>query len=572
MDVDSSGARRLAPAVSAAGVALCLAAPLFQPRLAAVVGPQASYAAGAVLLLVSDAVALAWWPPGAESRPSSGRAQYVWLAIGCLAAFVLVYRLAIELLPIVFAGPPDVNKGDMLVVTEAGVRRVLEGKTPYALYHVPWEMTLSYGPMLWAPYLLPVVLHADVRVLTLIAFGAVAAGFLLAASQAAAGRRWSAAAVVLLFALGLTGHPQTRAFFPIGHTFVYWPLLCLLCVMLAAEWWLAAAAVLGLLVCARTTMVSLVPVFLMAAYHRGRLNWRLAAVLAVAALGPFLPFLIADPPSILFSMYGAYQKTIKGFVWTETSWVQQTFGVTGFLLERGWQAYCEAIQAVCLAIVYALAWRALSRGRRPEPWLALALMVFSLTTLWPVLYLYFDVWVLLAAAWAVRSVPPPRGRSIVLIAACAALAVSGAAVLSAGWRLHGSYDLDVGTAAAAPLTGGGFGTDQSVADGPRNFVWVEGNAARVRVPRAGLTAATIRIDLQPFDGSTLARQQLRVSVNGRSVGEAALTSGWQTITFRAPASRWNYGFNVMTLEFSQTGLDPASGRQLSAGIDRIAVR
>ena len=32
--------------------------------------------------------------------------------------------------------------------------------------------------------------------------------------------------------------------------------------------------------------------------------------------------------------------------------------------------------------VYALAWRALRRGARPEPWFVLALLTFSMTTFW----------------------------------------------------------------------------------------------------------------------------------------------------------------------------------------------
>jgi hypothetical protein len=552
-------------------VALSMSVPLLQRRIAPSVGTEPSLVIGTGILAISGILVVACWTsrPRTVARP---RLEFVALCLGCLVAAAVVYVNARTLLPVVFAGPVDVNKGDMLVVTEAGVRQVLEWKTPYTLYHVPWEMTLSYGPMLWGPFVLPVVLHADVRVLTLICFAFVTTSFIVLAAHAAAERRWADAAGGCLLALAFTFHPDVSAFFGIGHTFVYWPLLLLFCVLMAADRWTAAAAVLGLLVCARSTMVSLVPVFLMAAYYQQRLRWRLAAVLTLTAIGPFLPFVFVDPHSIVFAMYGAYQKTIKGFVWVSTSWVQQTFGVTGPLLSHGLTNYVEAVQAVALLVVYALAWRSLRRGRRAEPWLALSLLVFSMTTLWPVIYLYFDVWVLMLAGNAVNALAVPRRPLLLTAWVAVAAAVSTVAVLAAGSSLRGTYDLDVGTPSAAAMTGGGFGTDQPVIDGSRTFVWIEGPTARVRAPRASLTSATIVVELEPFGDSAGPRQPMRVSVNGKTVGEAVLTPGWQTVSFRAPASSWNYGFNILTFDFARTAPDPVTGRQLSAGIDRISIR
>jgi hypothetical protein len=551
-------------------VALSMAVPYLQRRIAASAGTETSLVIGTAVLLISGIVAvMCWTPPRGAARPRLGP---IALALGCLVAAVVVFINARTLLPAMFAGPVDVTRGDMLVVTEAGVRQVLDGRTPYTLYHVPWEMTLSYGPMLWGPFVLPVVLHADVRVLTLICFAFVTTSLLVFAAQAVAERRWVGAAGGLLLAIAFTLHPDIDGFFSIGHTFVYWPLLVLFSMLLAADRWTAAAAVLGLLVCARSTMVSMVPVFLIAAYYQRRMNWRLPVALAVTAIGPFLPFVLADPHSIVFAMYGAYQKTIKGFVWVSTPWVQQTFGVTGPLLTRGLQKYVEGVQIVTLLVVYALAWRSLRRGRRAEPWLALSLLLFSMTTLWPVLYLYFDVWVFLLSASAVSASAVPR-RLLSLTAWTAVIAaVSTGAVLAAGWSLRGAYDIDIGTPAASPMTGGGFGTDQVATDGSRNFVWVEGPTARLRAPRASLAPATIVVELEPFADGAGPRQMMRVSINGKTVGETALTPGWQTVSFRAPASRWNYGFNILTFDFTRTSPEPGTGRPLSVGIDRVSIR
>ena len=36
------------------------------------------------------------------------------------------------------------------------------------MYQVPWEVTLPYGPVMWAPLVVPLLLHADVRFVTLV--------------------------------------------------------------------------------------------------------------------------------------------------------------------------------------------------------------------------------------------------------------------------------------------------------------------------------------------------------------------------------------------------------------------
>ena len=98
---------------------------------------------------------------------------------------------------------------------------------------------------------------------------------------------------------------------------------------------------------------------------------------------------------------------MKEVVWP-TKGAHTTFGVTGFLLRHGTERHVELAQAVGMTVVYASAWRALSRGARPEPWLLLALLTFSMTTLWPVVYLYFDGFTLLAAALASSVLAPVR--------------------------------------------------------------------------------------------------------------------------------------------------------------------
>jgi hypothetical protein len=80
-------------------------------------------------------------------------------------------------------------------------------------------------------------------------------------------------------------------------------------------------------------------------------------------------------------MFGVYLKVMKGYVWHSTTWAVDTYGITGRLLEQGLERYVEIVQLVSLAITYALSSRSLRQGARPEPWMALALLVFSMTSL-----------------------------------------------------------------------------------------------------------------------------------------------------------------------------------------------
>ena len=190
---------------------------------------------------------------------------------------------------------------------------------------------------------------------------------------------------LLSLALALTFDPDLQRFHAIGHTQIYWPLLLCFTVLLASRRYTAAAVVLGLMVAARTTFVSIVPVFFLFLASRRDLTVRQIAAFVIAAAVPFLPFLIADPETLRYAMFGVYLKLMKGFVWYSTTWTQNTYGITGRLLERGLERYVELVQVVALlADVYALPGARYGAVVRPEPWLVLSLLVFSMTTLWPV--------------------------------------------------------------------------------------------------------------------------------------------------------------------------------------------
>ena len=64
-------------------------------------------------------------------------------------------------------------------------------------------------------------------------------------------------------------------------------------------------------------------------------------------------------------MFGVYLKVMKGFVWHQTTWTQNTYGVTGRLLEHGLERYVEVAQVAALTIVYAVGSPAIASTRQP---------------------------------------------------------------------------------------------------------------------------------------------------------------------------------------------------------------
>ena len=492
-----------------------------------------------------------------------------------MAGIALLYWVSLRMLPAVFAGPLDPNRGDMLVIIEHAIAQFLARGNPYAIHHVPWDAPLSYGPVLWLPFVVPYVLAIDLRIVTLAAQLVVPACLVAAASLRAGRGDMARAAALAGLAAALALNPDVLRFHPIGHTQIYWPLLLVFAASLAGRRWIAAAICLGLLVAARTTMIALVPVFFLYLWTERVLTPRHFLAFALAAALPFVPFVAADPGSVYYAMFGVYLKVMKGFVWYSTTWTQNTYGITGRLLERGLERYVEITQVAALVVTYGLSWRSLRHGGRPEPWMAVALLVFSMTTLWPVGYLYFDVWILLASGllaydgFATLTERQVVRRVTAIAAACLALVLTAAAV-----RPGASYLLDIGAPSTTGYTGGGFGQDLAVDDEGRRVVWIEGETARVRVPRAGWNGATIRIAMRPnpAQAGTGLVQRVSAAVNGRALGAATLAGGWQEITFHSRARDWRYGFNVLDLSFTYalpgTGADK---RPLSAAIDWIRI-
>jgi hypothetical protein len=540
--------------------------------LVVVAGHRSAYLFGTLLLMsISAGVVIAW--PGRADVENGQARRLLPVALTYAASAAILWSVTVRLLVPVFAGPLDSSRGDMLVIMEHAIERLLAGGNPYTVHHVPWAAPLTYGPLLWLPHLVSHLAGFDLRIYTLIAQLVIPT--LCFVSAALRARQGHILRTIVLFGLGaaIALHPGIRGFHQIGHTQVYWPFFVVLCLLLREERWTAAAACLGLLGSARTPLLAMAPVFFLHLHLRRALTLRRVVAFLAAVVIPYLPFLIIDPAAVKEGMFDTYVRVMKTYVWQSTRWAVDTYGVTGRLLESGQQAYVEIVQLSLLLAAYALAWRSMSRGRRPEPWLAVALLVFAMTTLWSVVYLYYDVWLLLTCALVVAdgtwSAAPLRRSGF---AVSAAFAVGAVLVFTAAAVKPGSrFTLDIGDPAVSGFTGGGFGADVPRAEDGRIVVWVEGPNARIRLPRAAWTGAEIRLAIRPHLPDPGARQTAIAALNGHMIGSAALREGWQEIAFTSRRQQWLFGFNVLDLFFAYAAPGVPASKDFAAAIDFVTV-
>jgi hypothetical protein len=277
---------------------------------------------------------------------------------------------------------------------------------------------------------------------------------------------------------------------------------------------------LGLLVVSRSTMVAIVPVLLMTVWMRDRRRFAFVCVLLTLAIAlPLLPFALWDPRALVYALYGSYETVIKTVVWPDPGFAR-TIGVTGVLVANHLNRWVEAMQIATMAGVYVVSWRLARRGRAPIALMTFALLAFSMTTLWPVTYIYFDV-LLLAAAGVLADTPwlflesstPRVIRAWVVTALATLVLVAAASVVML--RIHAGD--------SATIT----------SRDPR--------IASVAVIRRTPSAAFVEIEI----GAAGRARRMNVAVNGAPLG--AVDAGGDHLMIAVPASAWQLGMNALDL-------------------------
>jgi hypothetical protein len=234
---------------------------------------------------------------------------------------------------------------------------------------------------------------------------------------------------------------------------------------------------------------------------------------------------------------------MKQVVWTSSgTGATDTIGLTGWLLAHRLERFVEMSQLIAMAMAYFVAWRAVSSGGRPLPWMGFALLVFSMTSLWPVFYIYYDVlFVFISAALAEtlneRLRLKPWALSLAATVVLVAIMVSLKAVQNPEYIRESAVDRRAfGFAPAALL-----------------------------LPRRSVSAAEIVIACKPFQPSK-PDDMVTAYLNGRPLWTARLHSGTQEIRFVAPRSAWRLGHNRLDLKVPRD-----DAQSLPLVITRVAV-
>jgi hypothetical protein len=526
-------------------------------------GTRPPYLAVTIVLTVLIA-AIAAAQRSVEAEPSGVASHAVAAAIvGASAAAVVAIaayrwtRLAVWL----------PYQADMLIVIREATRRFLDGHSPYVVYRAydaPWDMAMPYGPALWGPYVAAQLLRLDFRLFSIAGelFVPVWCG-IAAAIEAARGRMASAAAWLTVLA-ALVVMLDVQRFTLIGHTPVYWPLFPALAVAMTRSRWTAAACLVGVLVIARTTMAAMVPVFLFAVFtlDKKRFAAAFAAMAATAAIG-LAPFAIADFGGLWDSMVMSYPRVMKNAVWPVLAKPGlETIGVTEWLLETHRESLIVPAQIAAMLIAYAAAVVAICRRAPPLPWMALALFAFSMTTLYPVHYLYYDVLLLLVADAVAQTVDPaavPRVAAPWLFS-LAAIGTLVAVIV----RVAASPFPSVIASDAARNRELRSGFSSIEYDGGRTFSWIVGHEARVVLPRSSAAAADIVLTAESPVEADQPPQRMSAMLNGVLLGEITIPAGRQQIRIAAGRGAWWIGYNELRLMFASTVVP----REVGAGSDR----
>jgi hypothetical protein len=360
-------------------------------------------------------------------------------------------------------------------------------------------------------------------------------------------RRPLAASAWLALLAAMLWNPDLTYFMTVGHTPVYWPLLPLFATFVVAERWSAAAFALGLLVVGRSTMAAGVPVFFAFLWINHRAAFVRAAVWsAVPILVLMGPFAAADPHAVWYGMVAVYPRVIKEAVWSDpTGAIAHTIGVTGYLVAHGHERFVEAAQACSVVGVWTASWIALRRGARPLPWMALAVLAFCMTSLWPLYYIYLDVLMLFVGAGVADAIGPltavRRATAFAgtLVASVATVALLVIAAVPRAPRL----DFTVRDSYRWLYEGFAFSRRP---DEPA-LPWIWGAEARVAIPRRTPSASLIVITSEPVVAPGDAVQRVTATLNGHPLGSVEARAGWQTLRFGAPASAWLTGSNDLAL-------------------------
>lgn len=328
----------------------------------------------------------------------AGLCQRRWGEAGGVAAFLAA---ALALLVWLIVQIPHDGRGDMLQIIHFAATDLLRGETPFRPYFTVsgMEVPFGYWPGVWLPYVPLVAFGIDLRVLNL---GLLLLMVLMFWRIAGGGQAAARILAVVLFPFLLSA-PLVQMVVS-GHLWLYWLLVCITLALVVRGRHLAAAAVFGLCLATRPTVLFIAaPMFGWVWAHSG---WRAALAgggVAVAVLALCkLPFYLIYGDDFVRNSYGA----LVGF-----GQVLTHFSLTGILQGFGAGGAAKLGQILVALAAFAIALR--HRALAPDRFVVFV----GLCYVWEVLfasyatrYLYFPGFFLIAlglamAAAGTRSAP-----------------------------------------------------------------------------------------------------------------------------------------------------------------------
>ena len=196
--------------------------------------------------------------------------------------------------------------------------------------------------------------------------------------------------------------------------------------------------------------------------------------------------------------------------------------------------------------MWGIAWPFIRRGARPLPWMALAVLAFCMTTLWPLYYIYFDALMLFAAAAIAESLRDTEHPARWLLTWTAGIAVSAVVVaLAVRIGAPSTPHIDFASLDARRWLYQGFAISRREREPPLPWIW--GYDGTVALPRSSTQDSTIVVSVEPVVAPGEPPQRVTAFLNGRPLGTVDAAAGWQTLRFPAPRAAWTIGANDLRL-------------------------
>lgn len=320
-------------------------------------------------------------------------------APGWLAAGAIVFGGAVRVASYIDT-PIEPSRGDMLPLVQGALANFLSGRNPYTIYHMPWDLPLTYLPITWLVYLPATVLGLNIRLTNLLAELAISATliWLAAVSRRSSGSWratladvWRSEPGLLLWAWMFL-QPTTLNWSLATTAPVQWMLLCLTLALLIAGRNRWAALMLGLCAAA-SPLAAIIALFALLHWLRSggvRFAALCSALAGLVAAMVILPFFIWSPQQFMFGTWRWFNDNdlFPRLRWEmDHTWARMV-GFSGMFWRHSLFHILKPLQSLLLASLAVLYWRWKATNQQAAPFVVAALLLFTVFNpiLWPYLY------------------------------------------------------------------------------------------------------------------------------------------------------------------------------------------